>query len=228
MPALNPRLADLATEFPVFPLAGALLLPGTRLPLNIFEPRYLAMIDDALGQGRILGMIQPDPSHPDGATGPALFAVGCLGRLTAFSETDDGRYLITLTGLVRYRIRAELPPTRGYRRVQADLSAFAADLAANPGAPAEPPALPREPLVAALRAYVAARGLNADWKALEALPNERLVGTLSLLCPFAPTEKQALLEAPTETARAETLLALLKMNAYAPPGGPAEKTPLAS
>lgn len=223
MPAPASSLADLATEFPVFPLAGALLLPRTRLPLNIFEPRYLALVEDALAHGRLFGMIQPDPSHPDGPTGPALFAVGCLGRLVAFSETDDNRYLITLAGLIRFRVQSELPPVRGYRRVRADLAPFAADLRPAQAAPTA-----RKTLLAALRAYLTARGLSADWKALDTMPDDRLVGTLSTLCPFAPTEKQALLEAPNEASRGETLLTLLKLNAYAPPGGAAEKTPLAS
>ncbi|HUC16121.1 MAG TPA: LON peptidase substrate-binding domain-containing protein [Acetobacteraceae bacterium] len=223
MPVPAPRLADLPTEFPVFPLAGALLLPRTRLPLNIFEPRYLAMVEDALGRGRFFGMIQPDPSRADVPTGATLFAVGCLGRLVAFSETDDGRYLITLAGVIRFRALAELPLERGYRRVRADLVSFLTDLAA-PSAPV----MAREPLLEALRAYLAARGLGADWKALESLPDEHLIGTLSTLCPFAPTEKQALLEAPDERSRGETLLALLKLNAYAPPGGETEKTPLMS
>lgn len=215
MPLSPPRLTELPTQFPVFPLAGALLLPHTRLPLNIFEPRYLAMVEDALGAGRMFGMIQPDASHPDGPTGPALFAVGCLGRLSAFSETDDGRYLITLMGLIRYRVRSEAPMRRGYRRVEADLSPFAADLEAATG----PPAVPRDSLLAALRAFLTARGLNADWKAIKSMPETEMVGTLSMLCPFEPIEKQALLEAPTEAARAEALLALLQMNAYATPGG---------
>ena len=221
MPAFaTPRLTDLLPEFPVFPLAGALLLPRTRLPLNIFEPRYLSLVEDALGRGRLFGMIQPDPSRPGGPSGPALFAVGCLGRMVAFSETDDGRYLITLAGLIRFHVQAELSPERGYRRVRADFAPFAADLVTG----SMPPAVVREPFLTALRAYLAARGLGADWKALEALPEDRLVGTLSTLCPFTPTEKQALLEAPNEKHRAETLLALLKLNAYAP----TEKAPLAS
>jgi len=220
MPAPTPRLIDLPTEFPVFPLAGALLLPHTRLPLNIFEPRYLAMVEDALGRGRFFGMIQPDLSRTEG---PAGFAIGCLGRLIAFNETDDGRYLITLAGVTRYRVLAELPPERGYRRVRADLAPFVADLAA----PSES-AIAREPLLEALRAYLAARGLGADRKALESLPDEHLISTLSTLCPFAPTEKQALLEASDERSRGETLLALLKLNAYPSPGGETEKTPLVS
>ena len=224
MPAPGARFADLPTEFSVFPLAGALLLPHTRLPLNIFEPRYLALVEDALGHGRLFGMIQPDPSHPDGPNGPALFAVGCLGRLIAFSETDDNRFLITLAGLIRFRVLAELPPERGYRLVHANFSSFAADLAPTPPTSG----IARAPLLTALRAYLTARGLGADWKALDSMPEERLVGALSTLCPFAPTEKQALLEAPDEPARGETLLALLRLNAYTRPGDTAEKAPLAS
>ncbi|HUA78283.1 MAG TPA: LON peptidase substrate-binding domain-containing protein [Acetobacteraceae bacterium] len=224
MPVPVHSLTDLPAEFPVFPLPGALLLPRTRLPLNIFEPRYLALVEDALGRGRLFGMIQPNPSQPDGPTGPALFAIGCLGRVIAFSETEDNRYLITLAGLIRFRVQAELPLKRGYRCIRADLVPFGADLA--PTRPAS--GIAREPLLAALRAYLTVRGLGADWKTLDSLPEDRLVGTLSTLCPFAPTEKQALLEAPDETARGETLLALLKLNAHAPAGGSAEKAPLAS
>ncbi len=224
MPAPGVRLADLPTEFSVFPLTGALLLPHTRLPLNIFEPRYLALVADALGHGRLFGMIQPDPSHPDGPNGPALFAIGCLGRLIAFTETEDNRFLITLAGLIRFRVQAELPIERSYRRVRADFAPFTADLAPTPPASG----VVRPPLLAALRAYLAARGLGADWKALDSMPEDRLVGALSTLCPFAPTEKQALLEAPDEPARGETLLALLRLNAYTRPGDATEKAPLAS
>ncbi|MGH7083104.1 MAG: LON peptidase substrate-binding domain-containing protein [Acetobacteraceae bacterium] len=213
----SPGLLRLPGEFAVFPLAGALLLPHARLPLNIFEPRYLAMVEDSLASGRMFGMIQPDASQPERATGPALFAVGCLSRISAFTETDDGRYLITLAGLSRFRIEAELEMRHGYRRVRADLVPFARDLRQP-----DPARVEREPMLAALRTYLVRRGFGADWKSLEALPDERLVGTLSMLCPFAPTEKQALLEAATEAERAEILLALLRMNAYA------EKTPLAS
>ncbi|MGH7072150.1 MAG: LON peptidase substrate-binding domain-containing protein [Acetobacteraceae bacterium] len=213
----SPEFTRLPGEFAVFPLAGALLLPHTRLPLNIFEPRYLAMVEDSLAEGRMFGMIQPDPSQPELASGPALFRVGCLGRIAAFSETDDGRYLITLAGLCRFRLGHETGMRNGYRRVRADLAAFARDLRQPEAAQ-----VAREPMLAALRTYLARRGLGADWKSLEALPEERLVGTLSMLCPFQPTEKQALLEAVTEAARAEILLALLRMNAYA------ESTKLAS
>src|SRR3954453_20848083 len=117
MAAFHPRPEDLPAEFPVFPLPGALLLPKGKLPLNIFEPRYKAMVEDALGLGRMFGMIQPDPTAPEGPTGPALFRVGCLGRLSEFSETGDGRYLITLSGIFRFAVPSEIDMRRGYRRV---------------------------------------------------------------------------------------------------------------
>src|SRR3978361_1464504 len=123
------RLDDLPEEFPVFPLTGALLLPGGRLPLNIFEPRYLAMIEDSMATGRMLGVVQPDKRPASGDTGPGLYRTGCLGRILSFSETDDGRYLITLAGLIRFTIVMEIEPARGYRRVRGVLSLYAADLA---------------------------------------------------------------------------------------------------
>lgn len=203
----HPGLEGLPAEFPVFPLPGALLLPRGKLPVNIFEPRYLAMVEDALGRGRMFGMIQPNKQMPAGATGPALFRIGCLGRITQFAETDDGRFLITLTGVCRFSVRDELSIRRGYRRVAADLSEFHADLA-------DPPALPlgaRENVMAALKPYFAARRLDANWDAVNAMPDSTLISTLAMVCPFEPAEKQALLEAPTEANRAHDLLALLRM-----------------
>lgn len=213
------RAEDLPAEFPVFPLPGALLLPRGKLPLNIFEPRYLALIEDALAAGRLFGMIQPDPSRPQGATGPALFAVGCLGRLVSFSETDDGRYLVTLAGLTRFRVAAETTMRRGYRRVQADFTEFTADLAPPP----EAPAFDRTALIADLRAYFTHRGIDANWEAITKMPDHDLVVTLSMACPFEPPEKQALLQAPTPAERAATLQALLRMDLHTPPS--ADETP---
>jgi len=200
---------DLPEMFPVFPLAGALLLPRGRLPLNIFEPRYLALTEDALGAGRILGMVQPDPQHPKLETGPALYRVGCLGRLSSFSETDDGRYLITLTGLCRFAIAEELAPRRGYRRVRGEFATFVDDL--------EPPdaaGFDREELLAALRGYFGHRGFDANWDAIGQMSDDLLVITLAMVCPFEPAEKQALLEAPSLAERAATLLALLRIDAH--------------
>ena len=205
-----PRPQGLPDTFPVFPLAGALLLPRGRLPLNIFEPRYLAMTEDALAAGRLFGMVQPDPTRGSAAAGPGLYRVGCLGRLSSFSETDDGRYLITLTGVTRFAIAEELTMTRGYRRVRADLLPFAADLA--PADDSE--AVGRDALLALLRGYFQRRGFDANWEAIGQMNDEMLVTTLSMVCPFEPAEKQALLEAPTLTERAGTLLALLQMDTH--------------
>jgi Lon protease-like protein len=207
MPKL--RADDLPATFPVFPLTGALLLPRGRLPLNIFEPRYLAMTEDALANGRMFGMVQPDAPRPRLETGPSLYRIGCLGRLSSFSETDDGRYLITLTGLCRFAIAEELPPKRGYRRVRAAFDAFLNDLE-SPSAPG----FEREEMLTALRGYFAHRGFDANWDAIEQMTDEMLLITLAMVCPFEPAEKQALLEAPTQVERAATLLALLRIDTH--------------
>ena len=202
-------IAELPVEFPVFPLGGALLLPHGKLPLNIFEPRYKAMVEDALADQRLFGMIQPDLSLADTDQGPGLFKVGCLGRLTSFSETGDGRYLVALSGVVRFDVRAELEERRGYRRVAADLSRFRRDL--------EPPpaSLPqRTVLLQALRRYFTNNGFDANWDAIEGMGDEELVVTLCMVCPFDVLEKQALLEAADPTSRADTLVALLQMGAH--------------
>jgi len=212
MPAFEPRPEDLPKDFPIFPLPGALLLPRGKLPLNIFEPRYLAMTEDALGAGRMFGMIQPDPRQPEGPNGPGLYRIGCLGRMVSFSETDDGRYLITLTGLARFAISEELPMRRGYRRVRADFSDFAADLA--PTGEVEP-GYDRATLLQSLRGYFAHRGFEANWDAINQMPDDALLVTLSMVCPFAPAEKQALLEATTPADRAEALLTLLQIETHA-------------
>jgi uncharacterized protein len=212
MSCFQPRADDLPAEFAVFPLEGALLLPRGKLPLNIFEPRYLAMTEDALAAGRMFGMIQPDPASAAEPCGPALYRVGCLGRLSSFSETDDGRYLITLTGVVRFSVAVELATQRGYRRVRGDVSAYLADLQTEP----HPISVEREALVGALRGYFARRGFEANWEAIRRIPDDMLVITLAMICPFEPAEKQALLEARTEADRAVTLLALLQMGAAAP------------
>jgi Lon protease-like protein len=217
MAAFHPRAEDLPSEFPVFPLAGALLLPRGKLPLNIFEPRYKALTEDALGAGRLFGMIQPDATQQDGATGPGLFRIGCLGRLSAFSETDDGRYQITLTGLIRFKVAAELEIRRGYRRVRADMTAFVADLDLS----TRPIGVERDAMLAVLRSYFTHRGVDANWDAIKRLNDDNLVITLAMVCPFEPVEKQALLEANTITDQAEMLLTLLRMGAVGQdaPGG---------
>jgi Lon protease-like protein len=211
----SPRPEDLPDRIPVFPLAGALLLPGGRLPLSIFEPRYLAMVEDALAAGRVFGMIQPDEHRPAGPHGPALYAVGCLGRLCSFSETDDDRCLITLAGVIRFAVAEELPPRRGYRRVRADFSRFVGDLA-----PAQPdPRLDRPALLTVLHRYFEHHGFAATWDAIDQMADDALVMTLSMVCPFAAPEKQALLEAPSPVERAEVLLTLLQIDVHEPSDG---------
>ncbi len=203
-------IEDMPAEFAVFPLTGALLLPGGKLPLNIFEKRYLRMVDDALSSGRVIGMIQPDESRADTPSGPALYRVGCLSRISSFSETADGCYLVTLTGVIRFAVQVELEVQRGYRRVRADLERFKADLEDRGPAPID-----REGLLDALRAYFQAHGFDANWEAIDEMPDGPLVNALAMVCPFEPPEKQALLEAATDPARAQTLLTLLTMGAHA-------------
>lgn len=203
------RAADLPQVIPVFPLSGVLLLPRGQLPLNIFEPRYLNMIDDAMAGDRIIGMIQPSGGSTEL---PGLSPIGCAGRITSFNETSDGRYLITLTGVARYRIATELPVKTPYRQVRAAFDGWADDLVAPP--PGEG-ALDRESLLEALKAYLETRGLDIDWDMAETAPPEALVNSLSMALPFEPTEKQALLESPDLDHRAEVLTALMQIGAAA-------------
>ncbi len=206
----NPTQADLPSEFPIFPLSGALLLPHGRLPLNIFEPRYLAMVEDSLAAGRMFGMIQPNTNAPRAPNGPSLYQIGCLGRLSQFAETDDGRYIITLTGVSRFRVIDELPIRHGYRRVTADFAPFKADL--SPASTSM--GVKRGELLSALRPFFTLHDIDANWEAIERMPEAMLVTTLAMLCPFDDAEKQALLEAPTEADRAADLLALLRMSVH--------------
>lgn len=210
MGAFRPRVPDLPAEFAIFPLTSALLLPGGQLPLNIFEPRYLAMIEDALAAGRMMAMIQPDRARPETPSGPAVYRVGCLGRLSSFSETDDGRYLITLTGVIRFCVADELPMRRGYRRVRADYTGFEADLLP----PVRDPGFDRSGLLSALRAYFVRRGIDANWDAIHQMPDDTLVTTLAMVCPFDPAEKQALLESSSPADRSATLLTLLHIDSH--------------
>src|SRR3954468_19861463 len=202
-PYLTP--ADLPQTLPVFPLSGALLLPRGALPLNVFEPRYLAMVDDAIAGTRLIGMIQP--SEPEELSlRPPLSQVGCLGRITSFKESEDHRYQITLTGICRFRVAQELSTDRPYRQVAPDYSCFAGDLVLN-----DDSELPRDRLLAALKNYLSRRDLKADWQSVMNAPPEHLVNALAMLCPFEPAEKQALLEAPGWNERVATLVALLEM-----------------
>ena len=201
------RAADLPQVIPVFPLPGAILLPRGQLPLNIFEPRYLNMIDDAMAGDRIIGMIQP---RPGARALPGLSPVGCAGRITSFAETSDGRYLITLTGCARFRLASELPTQTPYRQVRADFAPFEADLAAPP---VDDVGLDRDALLDALRAYLETRGLDIDWDTAETAPPEALINSLSMALPFEPSEKQALLEAASLTDRSTVLTALMTIDA---------------
>ena len=210
MSLLHPTQADLPSEFPIFPLPGALLLPHGRLPLNIFEPRYLALIDDSLAHNRMFGMIQPNIHAPRAPNGPSLYQIGCLGRISQFAETEDGRYLITLTGVSRFRVIEELPIRRGYRRISAEYAPFTLDLSPAGQAIGQR----RGALLAALRPFFTLHDIDANWDAIEKMPEAALVSTLAMLCPFDDAEKQALLEAPTEADRAADLLALLLMSVH--------------
>jgi len=201
------RAADLPQVIPVFPLDGVLLLPRGQLPLNIFEPRYLNMVDDAMAGDRIIGMIQPSGGP---RRLPALAPVGCAGRITSFAETSDGRYLITLTGCSRFRVQGELPVQTPYRQVRAQFAPFEADLTAPPAGEG---GLDRENLLEALRAYLTTRGLDIDWETAETAPPEALINSLSMALPFDPPEKQALLEAPDLDGRAVVLTALMRIGA---------------
>lgn len=199
------NLRDLPPVLGVFPLSGVIVLPRGQLPLNVFEPRYLTLVDAAMSGTRLIGMIQP-VEHEDKVLKPALTHVGCAARITSYRETDDGRYLITLTGICRFRAESELVTTTPFRQVQADFSPFAADLAA-----ADESEFPRDRMIAALKSYLAQRDLKADWKSVVSAPAEILVNALAMLCPFEPAEKQAILEAKAWPERVNTLLALLEM-----------------
>ena len=198
-------LADLPETIPVFPLPGALMLPRARLPLNIFEPRYLAMLDDTLRTDhRLIGMIQPLENRGDGP--PTLRKIGCAGRVTSFSETEDGRYLIVLSGLCRFRVMGEVEGFTPYRRVTADWTDFGGDLSDND----RDPGFDRPGFLELLRRYFESAKLSSDWDSLEEADEEMLINSLSMLCPFAVEEKQALLEAPRLAERRETLCALME------------------
>jgi Lon protease-like protein len=208
----DPSFEELPTRLAVFPLTGVLLLPRGRLPLNIFEPRYLAMTRHALGAGRMIGMIQPREGAGD-IGDPPLYGTGCMGRIVEFRETDDGRYLMTLLGCARFDIAEEPPRSELYRSVVPDWHRFRGDLEEAA------PRLDRDRLLAALKPFFQRHGVKADFAAIEEAEPLHLVTSLAMLCPFAPREKQALLEAADADARAELLTALVEMSAHEPTGG---------
>jgi hypothetical protein len=200
--------ADLPETIPVFPLPGALLLPRGQMPLNIFEPRYLAMIDDSLRDGhRLIGMIQPDTAHPGPEQKPNLYRVGCAGRITQLAETGDSRYLIQLTGVARFRLEEELTVATAYRQCRVTFAPFADDFVARRGEEA----VDRDHLLETLKAFLKANNLKADWQGIESAPNEALVNALAMMSSYGPAEKQALLEAPNLKTRAEILIAVTEI-----------------
>ncbi|NIA71014.1 peptidase S16 [Pelagibius litoralis] len=201
--AFDPDFDDLPQVLPVFPLGGVLLLPGGRLPLNIFEPRYLAMFDDAMASNRLIGMIQPVEDGEESDV-PKIYETGCAGRITSFNETDDGRYLVTLSGLIRFDLQRELPG-ESYRMVEPNYERFRGDMEEDTAA------IDRERLVKVLGDYFEANSIEGDWEAIEQTGDERLVTSLAMICPLAAPEKQALLEAMGLTERAETLTAIMEM-----------------
>ena len=197
-------IKDLPDTIPVFPLPGALLLPRARLPLHIFEPRYLAMLDDVLKTStRLIGMVQPYDG-PDKAG--KLHSIGCAGRLTAFSETEDGRYMVTLSGISRFRIETEVDGFTPYRRCRVDWSGFERDM----GPVERDPGFDRDAFMTLLGRYFDDQGLKTDWDSLGEAEDELLINSLSMLCPFEPEDKQALLEAPSLSTRRETLVTLIE------------------
>ncbi|WP_029604725.1 LON peptidase substrate-binding domain-containing protein [Kozakia baliensis] len=196
-------LADIPPRLGLFPLPGALLLPWGKLPLNVFEPRYIALVEDALATHRLIGVIQPRDEY-DEADEPDLHNIGSLGRITSFTERADGSYAITLSGLTRFRVLREQLGPRGYREASIDASGFSADLTES-----EPTSIDRSRLLDSLKRYFDAHKLHTSWSVIEEMENDTLMIVLPMLVPFSADEKQSLLEADTLCARAELLLSLL-------------------
>ena len=209
---------DLPRTLRVFPLSGALLLPRGHMPLNVFEPRYLALVDDAMKSDRLIGMIQAD--EESGGETPPLYGTGCVGRITQLAETGDGRYLVTLTGVARFSVMTELTADTPYRQCRVDFHPFISDFTARAGEEE----VDREAVLDALRRFAKANDLRVDWKGIEEAPNEALVNALAMMSPFGVREKQALLEAPDLKTRAEILVAITEFE-LAKAGGSSE-TPL--
>ena len=201
--------ADLPEIIPVFPLPGALLLPRGQMPLNIFEPRYLAMVDDAFRDGhRLIGMIQPDVAHSRDESNPKLFQVGCVGRITQLAESGDGRYILELTGITRFKVVEEQTALTAYRQCKVDYFPYVDDFTARKGEDA----VDRDALLRALTEFLDANNLKVDWEGIENAPNEALVNALAMMSPYGPPEKQAMLEAPDLKTRAEILIAVTEMD----------------
>jgi hypothetical protein len=202
-PAFDRHLPEI---IPVFPLAGALLLPRGQLPLNVFEPRYLEMVDVALHGDRIIGVIQPE-EEDTGSFVPPLRSVGCAGRITSYAESGDGRYLITLTGIARFAVLEEVSADTPYRQCRVSTEPYASDFSVRGESEVD-----RDTLLSAFRAYLEANDLEADWESVDRASNESLVNAIAMIGPYGPAEKQALLEAPDLKTRAETLVALTEIS----------------
>lgn len=201
---------DFPTEFPIFPLTGAVLYPHTRMPLNIFEPRYLSLIDAVLAGSRYMGMIQPRLSVKETVDSEdGIYEIGCLGRLTAFAETDDGRYVVTLTGVSRYRVVRELPIKDGYRRAEADFSPFRQSAPPQEGATYD-----RTGFMATLTTYLDKLGADQNQQSFEHANDQALITAVAMSAPFAPGEKQAILECVGLEEQAEMVRSLMEMSAY--------------
>jgi len=201
--------AELPEIIPVFPLPGALLLPRGQMPLNIFEQRYLAMVDDAFRDGhRLIGMIQPDVTHSQNEETPTLFQVGCVGRITQLAESGDGRYILELTGVSRFKVVEEMTVLTAYRQCKVDYFPFIDDFTARKGEEE----VDREALLAVLTDFLKANNLKVDWEGIDAAPNEALVNALAMMSPYGSAEKQAMLEAPDLKTRAEILIAVTEMD----------------
>ena len=201
-----PEFEELPRALPVFPLENVIVMPAAELPLNIFEQRYLNMVEDALKTQHMFGMIQPDPSGKEGV--PALYRTGCAGRITAYSETKDGRILLSLTGLIRFDVVSELPTVRGYRMIVPDWNPYAADLEPQEN----PNLLDRTRITSALARYLRQKNMETDWQALEKVPPQQLVNMMATLLPIGAVEKQAILEAREPDDCADILLATLEMS----------------
>ncbi|WP_050527029.1 LON peptidase substrate-binding domain-containing protein [Pseudorhodobacter aquimaris] len=212
------HIRDLPEIIPVFPLPGALLLPRARLPLHIFEPRYLQMLEDCMKTPhRLIGIIQTRDVPANQGTEPRLHSIGCAGRMTGFSETEDGRYMITLSGISRFRLRQEVEGFTPYRRAEVDWKGFERDQ----GEVEKDPGFERAAFMKLLKRFFETLELSTDWDGLRDADEELLINSLSMLCPFSPEDKQALLEAPTLITRRETMVTLIE---FALHGGSGEET----
>lgn len=207
-------LSALPEEVPILPISGSILLPQARLPLNIVDLRHLAMVEDALGKGRLIGLVQPCVPNDEGSSKKtsALYSVGCVGRITSFNEVDDGRLLIVLTGVCRFRVQSEVVGAKPYRIIRPEWTPYLTDLGENDPAPVD-----REHLIELMRLYFKKNAISVDWSVVKNTPDEILLPTIVMICPFPPNEKQALLEAKSFAARAEMLVALLEMAAMPQP-----------